>query len=67
MAGVCVFGIISSKPSHYCEPGQIILLEIDQSLEVRSHFSVLLLSVTVSLKVKHNRNSLFDSKKMAKQ
>ena len=64
---VCIFGIIVKKLGYWYKLGPIVLLEIDKNLEVRWHYAVLLLSLTVSLRVKYGRKPTFDAKKEEEQ
>ena len=67
MAGACILGIIIRKLSHREEPGPIVLLEVDESLEIHFYRNILLFRLAVCLQVKSGGEPLLDAKEVAEQ
>ena len=64
VAGAGIFGIIVSKLRHGKKPYPIILLEVDKSLEVGFHCTILPLSLAVCLRVKSGGESPLNTKEI---
>ena len=65
MAGAGILGIVVSKLRHGKKSCPIILLEVDKSLEVGFHHTILPLSLAVRLQVEGGEESPLDAKEIA--
>ena len=65
VAGVGILGIVVSKLRHEKKSCPIILLEVDKSLEVGFHCTILPLSLAVRLRVEGGGESPLDAKEIA--
>ena len=64
VAGADILGIIVSKLRYRKKPCLIILLEVDESLEISFHHTILPLSLVVRLWIESNKESPLDIKKI---
>ena len=64
MTNAGIFCIIISKFSYKKESSPIVLFIIDKGLEIGLYYTVLLLDLAISWKVKSSRKPLLNSKKV---
>ena len=62
-----VFCVIISKFRYRQEPCPVVLFVINKGFKVSFHCAVLLFSLAIGLRVEDNRESLFDSQKVAQE
>ena len=67
MASTCILSVVVRKLSYWKEPGLIVLLKVDEDLEVRFYYTILLFCLVVCLQVKGGGEPLLDAKKVAEQ
>lgn len=67
IADAYIFGIIISKHNHKQELDPIVLIEIDKSLKICLHNTVLPLYFTFCLRAKSGQEIILNLKKVAKQ
>ena len=65
MLGASIYSIIIGKLCHEKKPCPIILLEMNKSLKVRFHYTILSFGLAVHLWVEGNEESLLYSSEIA--
>lgn len=67
VASARVFDIIIDKFNYWKELYPVILLEVDKKTEVGFYYTIVPLSLTVSLRVEDNGKSLLNTQKVAQK
>lgn len=66
MANTSILGIIIYKFSYWQEFGLVILFKINKNLRIRFYHTILTIILAINLKIKDNRETVFNFQKITK-